>query len=138
MLTLDPAKRITATQALDSDYFWTDPLPCEPSQYVTIIAINSNMHRLPKHPTSHEYQTKKRRAVAQQTQDLAKKPKPVSGYPHPPPPGNPPYRGGPPPQNPPPHGRNPPPHHRPDQHRSHPHPPPPPDHNKPRPPPPRQ
>uniref|UniRef100_A0A452Z0U2 Protein kinase domain-containing protein n=1 Tax=Aegilops tauschii subsp. strangulata TaxID=200361 RepID=A0A452Z0U2_AEGTS len=30
MLTLDPSKRISANEALDSEYFWTDPLPCDP------------------------------------------------------------------------------------------------------------
>jgi hypothetical protein len=48
MLTLDPLKRITATKALDSDFFWTNPLPCEPK----------NMPKFPE-PT-HEYSVKKR------------------------------------------------------------------------------
>lgn len=30
LLTLDPDKRITAEEALDHSYFWTDPLPAEP------------------------------------------------------------------------------------------------------------
>ena len=29
-LTLDPSKRISARDALDLDYFWEEPLPCEP------------------------------------------------------------------------------------------------------------
>ena len=29
-LTLDPEKRVTARDALDSDYFWEEPLPCKP------------------------------------------------------------------------------------------------------------
>jgi len=49
LLTLDPKKRITAAQALDSDYFWTEPLPCEPSE-------------LPRYKeASHEFSAKKRR-----------------------------------------------------------------------------
>ncbi|KAK2947650.1 putative Cyclin-dependent kinase C-1 [Blattamonas nauphoetae] len=32
LLTLNPAKRITAHDALNHDYFWTDPLPCAPSE----------------------------------------------------------------------------------------------------------
>lgn len=32
MLALDPAKRITAAEALDSDFFWTAPEPCKPSE----------------------------------------------------------------------------------------------------------
>ena len=34
MLTLDPENRLTASQALDHDYFWTNPMPCQPSEYV--------------------------------------------------------------------------------------------------------
>lgn len=49
-LTLDPNKRISAKDALDSDYFWEDPLPCKPSE-------------LPKYEPSHEFQTRKRRQV---------------------------------------------------------------------------
>jgi len=36
MLTLDPEKRITASEALDHDFFWTGEKPCEPSQYVDL------------------------------------------------------------------------------------------------------
>jgi len=52
MLALDPKKRITASEALDSDYFWTLPEPAKASQ-------------LPKYPSSHEYQAKKRRMQQQ-------------------------------------------------------------------------
>merc|ERR1719158_1889297 len=48
LLTMDPAKRMNAGDALDHDWFWTDPMPCDPS-------------RLPRYPSSHEYVTKKRR-----------------------------------------------------------------------------
>jgi serine/threonine-protein kinase BUR1 len=30
LLTCNPRDRITASQALDHDYFWTDPLPADP------------------------------------------------------------------------------------------------------------
>jgi len=50
-LTLDPAKRITAVEALDSDWFWENPLACDPSD-------------LPRYEPSHEFQTKKRRQEA--------------------------------------------------------------------------
>ena len=30
LLTCNPGERITATQALEHDYFWTDPLPADP------------------------------------------------------------------------------------------------------------
>jgi len=52
LLCLDPDKRATASDALDSDYFWTDPMPCDPSS-------------LPKYPSSHEFQTKRRRQQEQ-------------------------------------------------------------------------
>ncbi|GBG89574.1 hypothetical protein CBR_g49363 [Chara braunii] len=32
LLTLDPKKRLSAKDALDSDYFWTDPMPCDPGR----------------------------------------------------------------------------------------------------------
>ena len=32
LLTMDPTKRMSAKDALDHDYFWTDPMPCNPSE----------------------------------------------------------------------------------------------------------
>ncbi|CAH8391152.1 unnamed protein product [Eruca vesicaria subsp. sativa] len=49
MLVLDPSKRISAKDALDSDYFWSEPLPCEPKRLLT------------SYKSSHEVQTKKKR-----------------------------------------------------------------------------
>ena len=49
-LTLDPKKRISAKDALDSDYFWEEPMPCLPCE-------------LPKYEPSHEFQTRERRKV---------------------------------------------------------------------------
>lgn len=48
LLTMDPAKRMSAGDALDHDWFWSDPMPCDPSC-------------LPRYPSSHEFVTKKRR-----------------------------------------------------------------------------
>ena len=49
-MTLDPKYRTSAKDALDSDYFWEDPMPCLPRE-------------LPKYEPSHEYQTRKRHRV---------------------------------------------------------------------------
>ena len=50
LLALNPRKRMTAKDALDSDYFWEEPMPCSPQD-------------LPKYEPSHEFQTRKRRQV---------------------------------------------------------------------------
>lgn len=42
MLSLDPEKRWTAEQCLDSDYLWSNPLPAKPEN-------------LPKFKSSHEF-----------------------------------------------------------------------------------
>lgn len=36
LLTLDPKKRITAIEALEHDYFYSNPFPAEPSEYVSL------------------------------------------------------------------------------------------------------
>lgn len=46
LLTLDPEKRISASEALDSDYFWTDPMP-------------TPKEKLPKYPNCYEWTKKK-------------------------------------------------------------------------------
>jgi len=69
MLILDPAKRIAAADALDHDWFWSDPMPCEPSS-------------LPRYPSSHEFVTKKRRQeakAAEQPQAKRHQPGPAPG-----------------------------------------------------------
>ncbi|KAL8134008.1 cyclin-dependent kinase C-1-like [Apium graveolens] len=62
MLTLDPAQRISAKDALDAEYFWTDPLPCDPKS-------------LPKYESSHEFQTKKKRQQQRANEEIAKRQK---------------------------------------------------------------
>ncbi|XP_031279793.1 cyclin-dependent kinase C-2-like isoform X2 [Pistacia vera] len=62
MLTLDPVQRISAKDALDAEYFWTDPLPCDPKS-------------LPKYESSHEFQTKKKRQQQRQHEENAKRQK---------------------------------------------------------------
>jgi cyclin-dependent kinase 12/13 len=39
MLALNPAQRPTASEALDHDYFWSDPLPCKAAEYVVFFAL---------------------------------------------------------------------------------------------------
>jgi len=55
LLMMDPDKRISADDALDHEYFWSDPVPATPDQ-------------LPKYPPSHEFTAKKRRQASQQQQ----------------------------------------------------------------------
>ncbi|XP_048598399.1 cyclin-dependent kinase C-1 isoform X1 [Brassica napus] len=62
MLVLDPSQRITAKDALDAEYFWTDPLPCDPKS-------------LPTYEASHEFQTKKKRQEQRQREEAAKRQK---------------------------------------------------------------
>ncbi|CAN4100710.1 unnamed protein product [Withania somnifera] len=62
MLTLDPSQRISAKDALDAEYFWTDPLPCDPKS-------------LPTYEASHEFQTKKKRQQQRQHKEAAKRQK---------------------------------------------------------------
>ncbi|KAL5556319.1 hypothetical protein UlMin_038555 [Ulmus minor] len=62
LLALDPNQRWNAKEALDSDYFWSDPQPCDPKS-------------LPKYESSHEYQTKKKRQQQRQNDEAAKRPK---------------------------------------------------------------
>ncbi|KZT68342.1 Pkinase-domain-containing protein [Daedalea quercina L-15889] len=48
LLSCNPRERLTAEQALDHDYFWTDPLPADPKS-------------LPKYEASHEFDKRGRR-----------------------------------------------------------------------------
>ncbi|KAM7277466.1 hypothetical protein ACFE04_019332 [Oxalis oulophora] len=69
MLMLDPSKRISAKDALDAEYFWTDPLPCDPKS-------------LPTYESSHEFQTKKKRQQQRQMEEAAKRQKLQHPQPH--------------------------------------------------------
>ncbi|MCL7035486.1 hypothetical protein MKW94_011671 [Papaver nudicaule] len=62
MMTLDPSQRISAKDALDAEYFWADPLPCDPKS-------------LPKYESSHEFQTKKKRQQQRQLEETVKRQK---------------------------------------------------------------
>ena len=37
LLVCNPRERLTASQALDHDYFWTDPLPADPKTWVSCL-----------------------------------------------------------------------------------------------------
>ncbi|KAG6902049.1 hypothetical protein C0995_005105 [Termitomyces sp. Mi166 len=61
LLTCNPRERITAAEALDHDYFWTDPLPADPKTLPTYEASHEfdrrgqrqqppPMHHLVNHP----------------------------------------------------------------------------------------
>jgi serine/threonine-protein kinase BUR1 len=69
LLTCNPRERITASQALDHDYFWSDPLPADPRScvlyhYVYLLLLIYNIHRLPVYEASHEFDKRGRRQVA--------------------------------------------------------------------------
>ncbi|RPD71751.1 Pkinase-domain-containing protein [Lentinus tigrinus ALCF2SS1-7] len=51
LLVCNPRQRLTAAQALDHDYFWTDPLPADPKS-------------LPSYEASHEFDKRGRRHQA--------------------------------------------------------------------------
>jgi len=72
-LTLDPAKRISAKEALDSDWFWEDPMACDPDD-------------LPRYEPSHEFQTKRRRQEEKKMGEQKKKQRTEERAPPPPPP----------------------------------------------------
>jgi len=69
MLTLDPSQRISAKDALDAEYFWTDPPPANPDT-------------LPKYESSHEFQTKRRRQQQRQAEEAGKRQKIQHPQPH--------------------------------------------------------
>ncbi|KAF8324306.1 kinase-like domain-containing protein [Cantharellus anzutake] len=53
LLTLDPVQRITAFEALDHDYFWTEPLPADPkslAKYEPSHEFNRRRHAQPNAP----------------------------------------------------------------------------------------
>ncbi|XP_049849965.1 uncharacterized protein LOC126320552 [Schistocerca gregaria] len=52
LLAYDPSKRLRAAEALDSDYFWKEPLPCKPID-------------IPPSTSAHEYDVKKRKEMKQ-------------------------------------------------------------------------
>ncbi|KAK6263456.1 hypothetical protein QUC31_009272 [Theobroma cacao] len=100
MLMLDPSQRISAKDALDAEYFWTDPLPCDPKRLysVALISLSGDIYfmmfvthgywplllwfSLPKYESSHEFQTKKKRQQQRQHEENAKRQKLQHPQPH--------------------------------------------------------
>merc|ERR1719310_1231459 len=66
LLSMDPDKRLSADEALDHEYFWSDPVPATPEQ-------------LPKYPPSHEFTAKKRRQQSQQPAAQQQQQQPLPG-----------------------------------------------------------
>lgn len=54
LLVLDPSQRLTAEEALDHDWFWTDPLAIDPA-------------KLPHYEASHEYDRRKKQDHSKKT-----------------------------------------------------------------------
>jgi cyclin-dependent kinase 12/13 len=71
LLTMDPTKRMSAKDALDHDYFWTDPMPCNPSELPAF-----------KVESAHEFEAKNRRKAEHTQQQQAQQTK--RHQPHPP------------------------------------------------------
>ena len=61
LLILNPKERITASQALEHDYFWTDPMPADPKSLVFPLCNYDStymvllIHSLPSYEASHEF-----------------------------------------------------------------------------------
>ncbi|KAF5351252.1 hypothetical protein D9756_008328 [Leucocoprinus leucothites] len=60
LLVCNPRERITAAQALEHDYFWTDPLPADPKTHVFLVHALSHVltllsFSLPVYEASHEF-----------------------------------------------------------------------------------
>lgn len=56
LLTLDPEKRIDAHSALDHQFFWTDPMPCDLTKVISQLQT-SNYEYLAKHKYIHRPQS---------------------------------------------------------------------------------
>ncbi|XP_006463936.1 hypothetical protein AGABI2DRAFT_180093 [Agaricus bisporus var. bisporus H97] len=113
LLVCNPRERITAAQALEHDYFWTDPLPADPKT-------------LPIYEASHELDKRAHRShhPPPGPVPIPNMPIPPGGPPPPPPPGH--FnRNGPPPPNFHPGGGPPPPNSHQHHHQNPPYPPPP-------------
>ncbi|KAL0370275.1 UNVERIFIED_CONTAM: Cyclin-dependent kinase C-2 [Sesamum angustifolium] len=78
MLTLDPSQRISAKDALDAEYFWTDPLPCDPKSFLLFASLlfkTEIVSSVCQYESSHEFQTKKKRQQQRQHEENSKRQK---------------------------------------------------------------
>eukprot|EP01133_Synstelium_polycarpum_P015260 gene15260-18066_t len=71
LLCLDPSKRITASEALDSPYFWTKPMACDPSHWKTKTGHTKVVDRMPIDILQHDDEQLK---TTFEFQNLYKKP----------------------------------------------------------------
>lgn len=52
LLTCNPRDRLTAAQALEHDYFWTDPLPADPRTWASALSSVFYMFAIVTHLAS--------------------------------------------------------------------------------------
>lgn len=62
LLTLDPSKRVNALDALDDDFFWSDPMPC--SLEITMSSFKKSMFQ--HYVTQQHYQQQQQQHQARQ------------------------------------------------------------------------
>ncbi|KAJ7047941.1 Pkinase-domain-containing protein [Mycena alexandri] len=82
LLTCNPRQRITAAQALDHDYFWTDPMPADPKSlpmYEASHEFDKRGHRQQQH---HQQQQQQHQQQQQQHQHQQGGPPPQHLNPH--------------------------------------------------------
>ncbi|KAG6857099.1 hypothetical protein H0H87_009660 [Tephrocybe sp. NHM501043] len=123
LLTCNPRERITATQALDHEYFWTEPLPADPSSLPSYEASHEFDKRgqrhqhpppVPQHPvhmphynlqnasrghTGQDFHPHNAPGMIRNAHHNNNRHIPYPGLPHGPPPHGPPHHGPPGPSN---------------------------------------
>lgn len=54
LLVLDPAKRLDANSALNHDFFWTDPMPCDLSKILSQLTHSNFDYLAPRRPNDQQ------------------------------------------------------------------------------------
>jgi cyclin-dependent kinase 9 len=54
LLVLDPAKRFDADSALNHDFFWTDPMPCDLSKMLSQQTQSNFEYLAPRRLNNHQ------------------------------------------------------------------------------------